>query len=60
MYRARGISRLDELSHRLNQLHHSRSLAGLAGAANLVADAVSRGQRIVIVGDFDADGAEEI
>ncbi len=57
IYAARGVTTDAELDYRLTLLHHPDSLLGLESAAALVADAVTRGQRILIVGDFDADGA---
>ncbi|MEM7705724.1 MAG: single-stranded-DNA-specific exonuclease RecJ [Pseudomonadota bacterium] len=57
VYLARGVDRFDDLNHRLNRLHHRETLGGLVEAASLTADAIAQHQRIVIVGDFDADGA---
>ena len=54
---ARGIVSSDELDLAMNRLHPPPSLSGIAQAANILADAVEGGQRILIVGDFDADGA---
>ena len=54
---ARGIASRDELDLAMNRLHPPRSLSGIAQAASILADAVEGGQRILIVGDFDADGA---
>ncbi|MEX0448260.1 single-stranded-DNA-specific exonuclease RecJ [Spiribacter sp. 221] len=57
IYRGRGVTRADELDYRLNQLPHPASLQGVDTAARVLADAITAGQRILVVGDFDADGA---
>lgn len=57
VFSARGIERADELQHGLDRLLPPSGFAGLDDAAALLAEAVRLGQRILIVGDFDADGA---
>ncbi|MDG4867890.1 single-stranded-DNA-specific exonuclease RecJ [Guyparkeria sp. 1SP6A2] len=54
---ARGIAESAQLDQRLSAMLPPRGLPDLDVAARLVADAVMEGQRILIVGDFDADGA---
>jgi single-stranded-DNA-specific exonuclease len=54
---ARGITRPDELALDLRALLPPGDLSGIDNAARLVAEAVMQDQRILIVGDFDADGA---
>ncbi len=54
---ARGITRPEDLALDLRGLLAPGSLSGVDGAAVLVADAVMQDKRILIVGDFDADGA---
>ncbi len=54
---SRGISSADELDLALNRLHPPQALSGIEQAAGLLADAVEGEARILIVGDFDADGA---
>lgn len=56
IYRSRGVRSAQELEHRLAHLHHPE-LKGLDRAVELLADAVEAGANILIVGDFDADGA---
>lgn len=56
LYGARGLSRDSELDSSLKVLPKPDML-GLTAAAVLVADAVETGKRILIVGDFDCDGA---
>ena len=55
--RARGVSSLDELDVSLNGLLRADALGGIARATELLADAIRDDRRIVIVADFDADGA---
>jgi single-stranded-DNA-specific exonuclease len=54
---ARGVSSSDELDLGLARLSAPVGLAGLAAAAGRLADAIVRRERILVVGDFDADGA---
>ena len=54
---ARGITQLDDLQHALKQLLPIRSLRNVYQAADLLADAVQAKHKILIVGDYDADGA---
>jgi len=54
---ARGITRPEELALDIRSMLAPGGLSGIDGAAELVADAVMQGKRILIVGDFDADGA---
>ena len=54
---ARGVSGPEQLDLRLQGMHGPGSLSGIRTASRLLADAVTGGQRILIVGDFDADGA---
>jgi len=54
---ARGITRPEELRLELRSMLPPAGLSGIDKAASLVAAAVMQGKRILIVGDFDADGA---
>ncbi len=54
---ARGIEHPDELAYSLHQLLPVSSLMAVTAAAELLAEAVIGQQRILIVGDYDADGA---
>ena len=54
---ARNIQAPEALSNSMKDLMHYRSMLGLNVAVNVLSDAILQGQRIVIVGDFDADGA---
>jgi len=56
IYSARGIQNEQELQYQLAQLHKP-NFKGLQEAVSILADAVVAGAKIIIVGDFDADGA---
>ena len=57
IYRGRNIANLDDLENGLKGLTHFNVLKGMPQAAQILADAVVQNKRIIIVGDFDADGA---
>jgi single-stranded-DNA-specific exonuclease len=57
IYAARGIQSADDIDYSLDKLLPLAELGGLAEAAVLLEAALVGQQRIVIVGDFDADGA---
>src|SRR5687768_6493555 len=57
VYAARGVLCADQADARLVQLLHPDLLGGMATATALLAAALTENQRIVVVGDFDADGA---
>lgn len=54
---SRGITRRDELQHTLDRLPPFDQLRGIDAATVLLQQAIEQGQRILVVGDFDADGA---
>ncbi|MDX2428584.1 MAG: single-stranded-DNA-specific exonuclease RecJ [Xanthomonadales bacterium] len=54
---ARGITNEKSLDLKLGRLQKPSALSGIKEAAEILADAVVSGQSILIVGDFDADGA---
>ncbi|WP_299591982.1 single-stranded-DNA-specific exonuclease RecJ [uncultured Microbulbifer sp.] len=53
----RGVASDGELDHQLTRLHSPASMRGVEAAVNLLVEAVRGQQKILIVGDFDADGA---
>nr|VFK29429.1 MAG: exonuclease RecJ [Candidatus Kentron sp. MB]VFK33676.1 MAG: exonuclease RecJ [Candidatus Kentron sp. MB]VFK76294.1 MAG: exonuclease RecJ [Candidatus Kentron sp. MB] len=57
VYAARGITSEESLDYSLSRLMSFHTLFGIESAATLLSDAIRSGNRIVIVGDFDADGA---
>jgi single-stranded-DNA-specific exonuclease len=56
IYSARGVQHERELQYQLANLHKP-NFKGLPEAVSLLADAVVAQAKIIIVGDFDADGA---
>ena len=54
---ARGVSDRSELDDALASLIPPADLKGVGDAATLLADAIEAGERIVIVADYDCDGA---
>jgi single-stranded-DNA-specific exonuclease len=54
---ARGIATPSQLELGLGQLSSPASLLGLGEAAQILSRAIRQDQHILIVGDFDADGA---
>ena len=57
LYAARGISGVDELDYQLTALAKPQWLRDVDRAARHLFDAIERGCSILVVGDFDADGA---
>ncbi len=57
IYRARGISNPEQLALGLAGLPAPELLHGIGTAVELLVTALQEGQSILIVGDFDADGA---
>lgn len=57
IYASRGISSDDDLDRSLTGLIDWRCMKGIKEGAALLADALMQHQKILIVGDFDADGA---
>jgi single-stranded-DNA-specific exonuclease len=57
LYAARGVTSQDELDKGLARLIPYQQLKGIDAAVDLLVTALQQRQRILIVGDFDADGA---
>jgi single-stranded-DNA-specific exonuclease len=57
IYAGRGATDVAQAQPRLAQLLPPDSLDGLAAATALLADAIAGDRHIVVVGDFDCDGA---
>ncbi|MBL8386327.1 MAG: single-stranded-DNA-specific exonuclease RecJ [Burkholderiales bacterium] len=57
IYAARGVASAADLDHALAGLADPGLLTGADAAARLLADALARGARILIVADYDCDGA---
>ncbi len=57
LYAARGVSHPDQIAHRLPQLLPPAGLLHVERAAALLADAIAERKRLLIIADYDADGA---
>lgn len=57
LYAARGVTSDDQLSYTLKSLASPMELRGIDRAVALLAEAIDQQQRVLILGDFDADGA---
>lgn len=57
LFAARGVRSADELDDSPARLLAPQDLKGATQAAILLADAITQGQRICIVADYDCDGA---
>ncbi|PPJ42677.1 MULTISPECIES: single-stranded-DNA-specific exonuclease RecJ [unclassified Pseudoxanthomonas] len=57
VYEARGASSMEQAQPRLAQLLPPDLLGGMDAATAMLADAIVANRHIVIVGDFDCDGA---
>jgi single-stranded-DNA-specific exonuclease len=57
LFASRGVTEASDVAHRLPQLLPPDTLLHCKLAACLLADAIQRNQRLLIVADYDADGA---
>ena len=57
LYAARGALAIEQAQPRLAQLLPPDTLLGLDAATHLLAEAIANHRHIVVVGDFDCDGA---
>ena len=57
VYAARRIRKPAELQYDASLLHEPKLLKGAAEAASLLADAIASRKKLLIVADYDADGA---
>jgi single-stranded-DNA-specific exonuclease len=57
LYAARGVTSDEQLSYTLKHLASPMSLRGIDRAVELLAEAIEQQQRVLVLGDFDADGA---
>jgi single-stranded-DNA-specific exonuclease len=57
LYAARGLTRMEDLAITLQGLIPPERLLHAEVAARLLADAITLGKRLLIVADYDADGA---
>ena len=57
LYAARGVTHPDQIAHRLPHLLPPAGLLHSAHAAVILADAIHDNKRLLIIADYDADGA---
>ncbi len=57
IYAARGLSSMAELATQLQGLVAPERLSHVEDAARLLADAIATGEKMLIIADYDADGA---
>jgi len=57
VFAARGVADSEELQHGLDRLLPPTDMLGLDRAATLLADCIDQERSVLIIGDFDADGA---
>lgn len=57
VYSSRNVKSEDELEHTLDRLPPFQKLKGIDAAVSILVGAIEKQQRILIVGDFDCDGA---
>lgn len=57
VFAARNVLSASELDYGLDKLHPATSLMGMDAAVALLVDALEQDKRILVVADFDADGA---
>lgn len=57
LYQSRGVRNQSDLATELNGLESPGAMKDLGRAAEVLAQAIMQGSHILIVGDFDADGA---
>jgi single-stranded-DNA-specific exonuclease len=57
LFAARGVTHPDQIAHRLPQLLPPTGLLHIERAAAMLADAIHANKRLLIVADYDADGA---
>lgn len=60
LFFGRGVTDSAELDHTLAGLAPPAAMAGLAEAAALLESCVTGSRRVLVVGDFDADGATSV
>ena len=57
VYANRGVTKLKQIKYSLNDLLDYSLLKDIDVASQIIADAIIQQKRILIIGDFDADGA---
>ncbi|WP_372971291.1 single-stranded-DNA-specific exonuclease RecJ [Marinobacter sp.] len=57
LYAARGVTSDEQLTYTLKHLASPMDLRGIERAVALLTEAIANQQRVLVLGDFDADGA---
>ena len=57
IFASREISSIDEIDYKLDKLLPPNLLKSINGASNLLIDKIDSQDKIIIIGDYDADGA---
>ena len=57
LYASRGVKTPEDLERGLKGMLHWRTLTGVEKAVEMLHEAIEKNLRIMVVGDFDADGA---
>jgi single-stranded-DNA-specific exonuclease len=57
IYAARGVQSINQLEKAAKALHSYQLLGGIQQAVEILFESIQRQKRIIVVGDFDADGA---
>lgn len=57
LFASRGVVADQELNYSASGLHHFGTMAGMSKALEILCEAQLKQRKIIIVGDFDADGA---
>nr|WP_218944347.1 single-stranded-DNA-specific exonuclease RecJ [Marinicella rhabdoformis] len=57
IYKSRGVTHIKQVDYQLKHLYRPEGLLGVDQAVELLIDAIQNQHRILVVGDFDADGA---
>ncbi len=57
IYSARGVQSISDLDRNLDQLISYQSLGSIDSAVELLVDSLEKQEHIIVIGDFDSDGA---
>jgi single-stranded-DNA-specific exonuclease len=57
IYASRGIKDANQLQRSASALLHYQELRGMDKAVEIITNALAEGKKIIVIGDFDADGA---
>ena len=60
IYAHRNVQQISDVQYSLKTLLPYHSLKGIDSAARIIASAVQAQSRVLIIGDFDADGATSV